>query len=350
MEWTNHNNPFNSMKVLAHYKNLEGIRNRKLLPPVSVDIDPSNRCNLKCIWCIQGQAHKDLVEKGAELPPEIMSKFGEMLAQWGVKACCIGGTGESLMNKDINILLQSLHEHKIGISLITNGILLHRIEHPEYLDFIGISVDAGTYKVWSQVKGVQANEKLFNKVLENISNISGKTALGFKFLTHRDNVHEIVSAAKLARDLGCRLFHARPCYITDPSQQMSMEEIRKSNELLDAARTIYETDDFKVYSVYHKYTHDFKKKISFSKCRVTPLRLTFGADLRAFLCCDRRGEYILAPYRYGFGEVLSMWGSEEHFKLIDSIDMSRCPRCTYSGYQEIFEKAILNDRMNINHI
>jgi MoaA/NifB/PqqE/SkfB family radical SAM enzyme len=349
MEWTDYNNPFNSLKVLAHYQNLLGIKNQKLLPPISVDIDPSNRCNLKCIWCIQSQAHNILGE-GKELPVRIMSEFGPFLAQWGVRACCIGGTGESLMNKNINVLFESLHKSGIGMSMISNGIFLDRIEHPEYFDFIGISVDAASHTVWSHVKGIEENERLFKKVIDNISAIVGKTEVGFKFLSHRDNVHEVVSAAKLARDLGCALFHARPCYITDPSLQMSMEEIKKTNELLDAARTIYETPTFRVYSVYHKYTHDFKKKIRFSKCRVTPLRLTFGADMRAFLCCDRRGEYALADYSKGFDEVMNRWGSQEHFDLIDTIDMTKCPRCTYSGYQDIFEKAILNDGMNLNHI
>ncbi|MDQ7824602.1 MAG: radical SAM protein [Candidatus Eremiobacteraeota bacterium] len=350
MEWTNYNNPFNSVKVLAHFRNLLGIRDWKLLPPVSVDIDPSNRCNLKCPWCIQSHAQQDLIRNDAELPAYIMERFGDFLSQWGVKACCIGGSGESLMNENINVLIKSLHDNKIQTSMISNGILLDRLEHPEYFDFIGISVDAATAKVWSLVKGISENEELFQRVLDNIAHIVHKTEVGFKFLTYKDNVHEIVSAAKLARDLGCRLFHARPCYTTQPEQHMSMEEIRKANELLDAARTIYETDAFKVYSIYHKYTHDFKKKIKFTKCRVTPLRLTFGADMKAYLCCDRRGEYALAPFAHGFDQVISKWGSEEHYKLMESIDISKCPRCTYSGYQEIFEKAILNDGMNINHI
>jgi len=350
MEWTDYNNPFNSLKVLAHYQNLLGIRDRKLLPPVSVDIDPSNRCNLNCIWCIQSHAHKDLVEEGAEMPATVLQSLGSFLEKWGVKSCCIGGTGESLMHKDINLLIDSLHKHNIAISMITNGIFLDRIEHPEYFDFIGVSVDASSHKVWSHVKGIPENEKLFNRVLENIGRVSGKTSLGFKFLVHRDNVHEIINAVKIAKDLNCGLFHARPCYTNDPEQQMTMEEIKKTGELMDACRTIFETDSFRIYSVYHKYTHDFKKRIRFSKCRVTPLRLTLGANQKAFLCCDRRGEYVLASFADGYDEILKKWGSKEHFDLMDSIDMKKCPRCTYSGYQEIFEKAIMKDGMNICHI
>jgi len=51
-EWSNQWNPFNSAKVLLWREHFEGCAELKLLPPVTVGIDLSNRCNFNCIWCL----------------------------------------------------------------------------------------------------------------------------------------------------------------------------------------------------------------------------------------------------------------------------------------------------------
>ena len=50
-EWTDQFNPFNSMKFLMWRKHLEHCAKDNYLQPVTVDTDPSNKCNYKCIWC-----------------------------------------------------------------------------------------------------------------------------------------------------------------------------------------------------------------------------------------------------------------------------------------------------------
>jgi len=45
-------NPFNSYKLLAHVDRWKGIkRGRAIPPPVLVTVDPTNLCNLNCVWC-----------------------------------------------------------------------------------------------------------------------------------------------------------------------------------------------------------------------------------------------------------------------------------------------------------
>ena len=50
-EWTNPYNAFNSMKVLLWRDHLEAAVKGEFLPPVIVDTDLTNLCNLNCIWC-----------------------------------------------------------------------------------------------------------------------------------------------------------------------------------------------------------------------------------------------------------------------------------------------------------
>lgn len=45
---------FKAEKVLLYRENFDGIINKKLLPPIEVNIDPINACNLRCKWCFDG--------------------------------------------------------------------------------------------------------------------------------------------------------------------------------------------------------------------------------------------------------------------------------------------------------
>jgi len=70
------------------------------------------------------------------------------------------------------------------------------------------------------------------------------------------------------------------------------------------------------------------------------------------LCCDRRGDARLELLRDGtsFGEVKKLWGSREHWRLFDSINIAECPRCTYQPHNQIYEHVILQDSMTYKFI
>ena len=63
-------NPFNSAKLLAHVDRWGKIVKGKPVPaPVTVTIDPTQRCNLDCRWCNA----KECRESGKSLTYEQMS-------------------------------------------------------------------------------------------------------------------------------------------------------------------------------------------------------------------------------------------------------------------------------------
>ncbi len=44
-------------------------------------------------------------------------------------------------------------------------------------------------------------------------------------------------------------------------------------------------------------------------------------------------------------EALEMWGSQKHIDLVSDVNVRKCPRCTYSHINEIFENVIIKDNM-----
>ena len=86
--WDSPFNPFNSMKVMLWRQHLEGMATGKLLPPVTVDFDPSNRCNSGCVWCNSLMFRQKNPES---MSTEHMIELAKFFGEWGVRSACFDG-------------------------------------------------------------------------------------------------------------------------------------------------------------------------------------------------------------------------------------------------------------------
>lgn len=362
-EWNNQLNPFNSMKVLMWREQLEGCAKDNYLPPVTVDIDPSNRCNYDCIWCnaydmmCKNKDHTDMSE-------EHMLKIADMLKEWrtdtglGPASACIAGGGEPLLNEGTIGLLERMHKNNLQCGVITNGSLINEEKAKiiaKTCRWVGFSMDAASAKTYNTVKGIKGN--LFDKVIENIKLVSKHTTgstcdLAYKYLLHPWNAHEIYDAAVLAKSIGCRDFHLRPVgwlNITkiEGENQLDWNDVAEMIEKQVAKALELEDENFHFYGIRHKFNQNFSPRKNFSRCWAIPLLPTFGADGWVHTCFDMRGREDLKLCRHDPDpwELVRFWNSENHKEVIRNIDVNTCPRCTFSLYNEIVEKVFIEDRM-----
>jgi len=359
-EWSDKYNPFNSMKVLIWREWLEHCAKGDFLSPVTIDIDPSGRCNLDCIWCNFKDFNK---ECNQDIPAVHLLKIADFAKTWGIKSVHILGGGEPLMNKGVNNLLLRLNMNNIPTGLITNGILLtdKLIETiAKSCRWVGISVDAGTKEIYEKVKDI-SKRGYFDLVINNIKSLCNKIkksnsgcSVCFKYLLHPFNANDIYSAAELAKSLGVNEFQVRPA---------GWENISNKNiasgfgfDFSDAADSIdeqinrsllLEDDKFRVYGIRHKFSPTKQKKINFSKCWASPIVLIFGADGNCHVCGDRRGqkEFILCSHYPDIKEVIKYWNSSKHKHIINNVKLNECPRCVLGPYHEIVEKVFIKDNM-----
>lgn len=357
-EWSCAYNPFNSMKVLLWREQMEAIVKGEFLPPVTVDTDPTNLCNYDCLWCNA----KDFREKKPmRLSPEHLLKLADFYKDWGVHSTCVAGGGEPLINKGFTAFIKRLYANHIESGIITNGSLMS----DEHIDIIascsrwcGFSIDAGDSKTYIKLKGIN-DENMFLKVLKNIEKLAKarnkrKTGLSiaYKYLLHPDNCLEIYKAVDMARSLGVNDFHMRPVgwdnlYATKNRGKLDFSAVLNEAKAQIAAAQELETEDFHVYGVTHKFGENWERKINFKKCLATPLLATFGADGMCHLCFDMRGrdDLVLCSHYPDPYEIQRVWGSAQHKKIIENIDIQGCPRCTFGAYNEIIEQVIIEDKM-----
>jgi len=356
MEWTDAYNPFNSFKVLVWSKQLQNLANGKIPLPVTVDTDPTTRCNYNCIWC---NAQKYRAKGQHTLSEEQLDNLVNIYSKMGVKSTCIAGGGEPTLNPHLANFITSLHVNNIETGIITNGSSMTKeqlVSIAEGSRWCGFSVDAGNAGTYVKVKGIK-DRKYFRIVIKNIEslcnliqkfNLKPKCEVAFKFLVSPDNINSIYEATRVARECGVDHFHLRPACVDNLESFIAHKRYMFHSYLetfsveTEKARRL-ETKDFKVYVVKHKFNNFLGRKVGFKKCRATPLLATFGADGYCHLCFDLRGkeDFIMCKHE----DIMDFWGSDRHIEMIDSIDPEKCPRCTFGAYNEIIEKVFIEDKM-----
>lgn len=354
--WSSPYNAFNSMKYLMYRDNLEAIARGEFPPPLMVDVDPSNVCNFNCSWC-NSKTFRN--EKPVMMPQGHLFKIADFLKEWGTKAVCTSGGGEPLIHSEFAEYCYRLKKNAIKNGVICNGSLLDQKNAEAIVDTVswcGFSIDAGTGKTYAKVHGVR--EDVFCDVMNRIARLAelkrkrkSNVEITYKFLLHPLNAHDILDAVRLAKKIGFNTFHLRPVCVDNlyGQNQKALDfspYIDIINLQIEEAKG-YEDDDFKFYGVRHKFGEKLERKVNFERCLATPLMSTFGADGNVYLCFDVRGrpDWILCRHEPDPHEILKIWGSEKHKKIIESINPKCCPRCTFGPLNEIMDQVIIKDRM-----
>jgi MoaA/NifB/PqqE/SkfB family radical SAM enzyme len=374
-------NPFNSLKIIAHLERWRSIERGRVIPlPVLVTVDPTNECNYDCIWCnskaiINKKTKQGLSKVALEEIAKVLSDWKYKGSKYSVKAVCIAGGGEPLLNSETGSFIDNLVDRGIEVGIVTNGSYIGNfIESLARCHWVSVSVDSGTADTFADLKRVSLSE--FDRVIENMqmlveyshkhSTCLAQKPLSFgvtyKFLVHKKNVHEIDMATKLAKTIGCKGIHIRPVGKPWYSKEAISFDDKTISMFYDKLRVAREMEDknFSVYGVTHKFTPNFDKKNSFVKCHALFMTTVFSPPVTGdhpdsftlCQCCDRRGDSTLelSHNLRNLGDILNMWGNDNHWDMYDKLDLSRCPRCTYSPHNEIYEKVLREDNMSINFI
>lgn len=364
-EWRSKYNPFNSDKVLTQVYKWREIQDGFIPVPTTVSIDPMNACNYKCKGC---NAAKLLAKNSKRLSSSIISELAEFLPNWGVEAVCVGGGGEPTLHPHIDTLIEEFTKNGLEVGIVTNGSQL--AFHTEALTkctWVGISVDAGTKRTYSRLKG----KDYFGRICGYLCNLSKRaegTKLGregkgygvfYKYLVHPENIEEITNAAWIAKHTGCQAIHIRPggqaWFELDGNHFTFTDEDWKTfNEQIEEAREL-EDENFQVYGVTHKFDK-LKPKHDFNKCWAVFMTFVIMPprdDEHEFtlgLCCDRRGHPLLEKQMNDVADIFTFWGGLEHKQLQKKIDIEKCPRCTFTPHNKVFEEVILKDNMTYRFI
>ena len=348
-EWGDKFNSFNSWKGLLYSDWYKGIAKGEFLPPIEASLDPIHACNLRCQHC---NAHRYLGDDAGKMTTEHLMDLVKFLADWGVKAVCFGGGGEPTLHPDLAKAIILARAKGMECSIATNGTNIT----PELLDaaslcrWIGVSVDAADPGTYERLKGVDAFSTAITNLGLLVSQAGDKCDISYKFLISSINQHQILDACRLARDIGVKDFHARPM---DFHHQGMGEELdgRLANVDVSLIRGEcyqchkYETDDFHVYTVFHKFNSSLQPVKNFSQCWAAPLTIQICADGWVYLCVDQRHNPKYRVTRHDDPSAISeAWGGEHHRAMCtkEGRPATCTTRCTHGVFAEQCERLFID--------
>lgn len=294
--------------------------------PYVVELDPTAACDLACPGCIS----EDIIAEGGRFSNQRLLEFPSEFSEAGVRAVILIGGGEPLTHPKIGEFMVRCAENDIRVGLTTNGTLIdrHLSEIGEICDWTRVSMDAGSQLMFDKLRPSKSGRSMFAKVVENIVELARikKGILGYSYLLQSpadgeavvDNIEDMVSAASLAKEIGCDYFEIKPTYAWRGDVPHALV-VHNTDYLERAREKIFELDglessDFRIlHAINLKHSLAGVQALQLKEYEVCPsaqLR-TLVTPKGVFVCPYWRGKsrFSLGDVKdQGFGEV---WRSEE---------------------------------------
>jgi len=323
---------YSGYKSLYHPDRVKTVLQGGIPKPITVEISPTSYCNHRCTYCAFDDARNT-----AQLAPAVFKKLIRQLSKMGVKSVNISGTGEPLVYPDIADFIKMIKvEERMDVGIITNGSLLHKhLYLADLCSYIRISLDACTAETHKKIHGTED----FSQIIHNIGAIIGKNAqVGVQFILCKDNECELNKVVPYVKDLGVDYIQIKP--VVDYGKLGDFSVQLNDRILLSQ----YEDDKFKVVIK----TEEFQETIdgrSYKTCNAVKLVGSIVENGDMSICCHLKHKPDFAAGNINMLDFYELWGSIAHQRVIDSIDVSKCPpSCGRVSVNVFLEDAIESTR------
>lgn len=216
--------------------------------PEEVQIYPTNKCNLKCIFCCQQLEEYNLKD---ELSEKRWLEVAEELCELGVRKILISGGGEPLAVPVTLRMMELFKSRGLEGRLINNGTLWteQTINLTVQIgwDSIMFSLDGSSAKIHDSLRGVKG---CFDKTITNIKTFNKIKSLAKKntprievnFVLNKLNYKEVPDTVKLANELGLNFVNFEPiCMNNTKAPKLKLTEDERKvfmNEIVPVAKEL----------------------------------------------------------------------------------------------------------------
>jgi len=310
----------------------------KILLPSEIEIHPTSRCNLGCLFC--AGADKKLIRHFSLSEEELVkaiTDINELNSQetnpdFKVKTIRFAGiTGEPLLNPATAIAMQRAIEDGYEVGLVTNGTLLNDRIRRIIVNgkYIHVSLDAATADTFSRLKGVEP--KLFKTTVNNIRElvklkheIGSGLEIGMGIVLTVENYHELLSFIHLAKNIGVDYVRVRaPEGVAAGS--ISNSQWKKIYADLDQAAA-FKDDTFRI--IFTDETKSGTVKPDFQSCPAHLFLTIIGPQGNICPCC-----HVVQILNLSFGNIKQLslkeiWVGRNRQEALARLDPSKvCPTC-----------------------
>jgi len=169
-------------------------------------VEPTNRCNLKCITCIRNSWNEpfgDMEWSAYRALIDGLAAFPE------AKTISFAGLGEPLLHAELSEMIQLAHERGLRTEITSNAILLtptmaHRLIDAG-LDQFAVSIDGASNDVYENIRPGSSLEQITTNVA-HLYRLSAAKAIapiriGIVFVAMRRNIQGLPYLRQIARKI-----------------------------------------------------------------------------------------------------------------------------------------------------
>lgn len=285
-------NVFSSLKAAWHIERIKQLREGKDIVPAHVQLIISDLCNQDCHFCAYRMSGGFSTEKFADehgnrnpvrfIPTPKAIEILDDCKQLGVGAIEFTGGGEPTVHPDHIKIIGHAQSLGLATGLVTNAVRLKDHAVFRSLDWLRVSLDAGTSDTYERIRV----SKQWPKVIDNIRLAATfeKPYLGVGFVVTRENWTELASACEQMRELGVPYVRVSAMFSIGGACYYDglLDDIAEQRRLAKAL----ETDTFKVVDFFGNRVEDLQLGApDYKFCGEQQFVLYIGGDQKVYTCC-----------------------------------------------------------------
>ena len=321
------------VRTLNHSGNLfvnPLLKRRMLFLPSKIDVEPTTKCNLNCIYCqVPGWERAKKKDLTIQEFKEILERFPLL------KSVKLQGMGESFLNRDIFDMIKYCNQKDIVVHINTNGTVLDEEKIKKLFasppTCISFSLNTPNRKTFLTLQG----KDLFNKVIENIRltvkekrNTHASTTVRLWCVLNTYNLKEIPDLVRLAKKLNVEELSIQTrlgSYGKDELKNKN-DEIRvnifekQTGEILKEAESLARELGINLTI----YTSDYYSKDK--PCSLIKSTVYISVEGEVVPCCVIGDPRIISMGSIaGEKSFLNIWNSKKYKQLRDAINKNELP-------------------------
>jgi len=289
-------------KLFGHLDRLQAIKEGGRPAPVNVEIDLSNRCDLKCAGCHFAYTHTrgpwaghadkpdGAIAGGDLMDTELAWKILNQLKQADVKSITWTGGGEPTLHPRFDSITHYADSLGLEQGIYTHGGFVQGNRArwmKEHFTWIYVSFDAHDAASYKDYKGVDR----FWRVCENVRDLAampGRATVGMGFLLHSGNYQHVYSMQQLARELGANYAQFRPAiHYSNDAPGALVEDTAWINEAI-ALLGQYAGDPFVIADIDRFKMYRDWSGHGYSQCYWSALQTVITPNGKVWRCTNKR--------------------------------------------------------------
>jgi radical SAM protein with 4Fe4S-binding SPASM domain len=190
-----------TINLVKHFYDLRTREERLQASPISAQIEPTTRCNLKCEMC--EHSFKEFNKRDLTL-----ERFRKILDDFPfLKNITLQGLGEPLLNQDIYKMIHEAKRRNVRIGITTNATLLDKVASENLinskLDWMYISLDSVDKELYEKIRR-GANFDIVKRNIIKFFELKGNAVpkTNFWTLLLKENIKYIKEIVLFADSLG----------------------------------------------------------------------------------------------------------------------------------------------------